>query len=182
MTGLLLKLSPMKGYEDLYEPVARGIIKTHTGWMNVLNPTPLMVNIYDIAHSLAHLCRFGGHTSEFYSVAQHSNHCYELCKEPELRMAMLMHDASEAYLIDVPRPVKVKLDNYKEIEDRLMTVIAEKYGFEWPLHPKVKEMDEQVLRLEWDSFMVKKNDILIAQQPSYAKQWFLRNFNTLKGL
>lgn len=178
----------MKGYEDLYEPVALGIIKTRYGWMNVLEPTEDMVSINDIAHSLSHQCRFGGHTQEFYSVAQHSVVCNILCKDAELKLAMLLHDASEAYLLDIPRPVKLKLANYKEIEDKLMTLIAKKYGFEWPLHPKVKEMDEHVLRLEWDNLMKpgmvnsvldSKDPFIDPMKPWYAKELFLSAYKLL---
>lgn len=65
-----------------------------------------------------------------------------------------MHDASEAYLLDIPRPIKNRLTNYKEIEDGLMRVIASKFGFQYPLHPRVKEVDELMLQSEWHEIML----------------------------
>lgn len=65
--------------------------------------------------------------------------------KPEHKFAALMHDASEAYLIDVPRPIKPLLVGYKEIEDDVMTAIAAKYNFAWPLPPEVKELDHRII-------------------------------------
>jgi hypothetical protein len=134
--------------ENLYTP---DCIRTASGiYMNVFEPTPEMVCIEDIAHALTYQCRFGGHLPTFYSVAHHSLNCSYLIDEPELKLAALLHDASEAYLLDIPRPIKQRLRDYKEIEDGLMRVIANKFGFEWPLHPEVKKVDEIMLQLEWD--------------------------------
>lgn len=138
--------------ENLYTP---NCIRTVSGiYMNVFEPTPEMICIEDIAHALSMQCRFGGHLPTFYSVAQHSLNCSYLIEDEKLKLPALLHDAGEAYLIDVPRPVKRGLTNYKEIEDRLMRVIADKFGFEYPLHPDVKEVDEQMLQTEWNHLML----------------------------
>jgi hypothetical protein len=72
---------------------------------SLIDPQPDQVRIGDIAHSLSQLCRFVGATRSFYSVAQHcvlvSDHC-----PPEYAFAGLMHDAAEAYCLDMPRPLK----------------------------------------------------------------------------
>lgn len=115
-----------------------------------------MICIEDIAHALSYQCRFGGHLPKFYSVAQHSLNCSYLMDNKELKLAALLHDASEAYLLDIPRPIKQGLSNYKEIEDGLMKLIAEKFGFEYPLHSEVKKIDELMLQLEWDCLMLNK--------------------------
>jgi 5'-deoxynucleotidase YfbR-like HD superfamily hydrolase len=83
-----------------------GIINTVSGIeMDLLNPTPEMIDINDIAHSLGMQCRFGGHVSMFYSVAQHS--VFVAGKAPaELRKHALLHDAAEAYLQDITAPLK----------------------------------------------------------------------------
>ena len=70
-----------------------------------LDPNPADIDIKDIAHALSNCCRFAGHIKSFYSVAQHSVIVSELC-EPENALAGLLHDASEAYLSDIARPVK----------------------------------------------------------------------------
>src|ERR1039457_118422 len=83
-----------------------GFIGTFSGlrfWP--LDPNPEKILIDDIAHALAHQCRFGGHASRFYSVAEHSVHVSRLCP-PEDALWGLLHDASEAYLVDLPRPLK----------------------------------------------------------------------------
>lgn len=138
--------------ENLY---AENCIRTVSGiYINVFDPKPEMISIEDIAHALSYQCRFGGHLPKFYSVAQHSLNCSYLTEEPKLKLAALLHDASEAYLLDIPRPIKKGLSNYKEIEDRLMTLIADTFGFEWPLHESIKQVDETMLQLEWDCLML----------------------------
>jgi hypothetical protein len=141
--------------ENLFTP---NCIRTVSGiYINVFEPTPEMICIEDIAHALTYQCRFGGHLPKFFSVAQHSLNCSYMVEENELKLAALLHDASEAYLLDIPRPIKQGLSNYKEIEDGLMSVIADKFGFDYPIHPKVKEVDEQMLQVEWDVLMLNKN-------------------------
>ena len=138
--------------ENLY---TKDCIRTKSGiYINVFEPTPEMICIEDIAHALTYQCRFGGHLPKFYSVAQHSLNCSYLIDDERLKLTALMHDASEAYLLDIPRPIKQRLDNYKEIENRLMEVIADKFGFEWPLPVEIKQVDEMMLQTEWDCLML----------------------------
>lgn len=162
--------------ENLYTP---NCIRTVTGkYVNVFDPTLDMICIEDIAHSLSMQCRFGGHLFKPYSVAQHSMNCAYLVEAPELKLAALLHDASEAYLIDVPRPVKLGLPNYKEIEDRLMRVIAEKFGFSYPLHPSIKEVDEQMLQTEWHHLMLRIDSYKLAITDFESTQRrFISDFN-----
>ena len=88
--------------------------------------------IEDIAHALSLLCRGGGHLKYFYSVAQHSLNCAAEAKargwSERLQLACLLHDASEAYLSDIIRPVKANLTGYLEIERRIMEKILEKFN------------------------------------------------------
>lgn len=153
------------------------VIKTYSGiWFNPIHPTPDMIIIEDIAHALSHQCRFGGHVPKFYSVAQHSYECSLRVRD---KLSALLHDASEAYLIDIPRPIKQKLTNYKEIEDNLMKIIASKFGFQYPLSPEVKEIDEIMLQLEWENFMIHtKSDLHILADP---KKVFLQRFKELSN-
>lgn len=162
--------------ENLY---TTDCIRTHSGlYMNVFEPTIEMICIEDIAHALSMQCRFGGHLPEFYSVAQHSWHCSQLVSN-ENAMAALLHDASEAYLLDIPKPIKKRLSDYKEIEHNLMLLIAKKFNFNYPLDKEIKEVDELMLQIEWDNLMLKNKtkDGFISFQPYKAKSDFLVSFN-----
>lgn len=154
-------------------------IATYTGVQFYLtDPHPDDVRIKDIAHALSMACRFGGHTSEFYSVAQHSVHCSELAEEmfPNDRMLQLhalLHDASEAYIGDVVRPLKVTLPGYKELEEYTMQVI-----YAGLLIPpisgadaeQVKNFDDTLLMTERRDFIShKKHDWTIAAEPWHEK-------------
>lgn len=167
--------------ENLFTPNS---IRTFSGkYMNVFEPTPDMICIEDIAHALSMQCRFGGHLPKFYSVAQHSINCAHLVGNPKLKLEALLHDASEAYLLDIPRPIKSKLENYKDIENNLMLLIAEKFEFAWPLSKAVKEADETMLWLEWENLMLDKaSHEFIIQDEYQTKKNFLslfKYFNTL---
>lgn len=94
-----------------------------------INPDTILIE--DIAHALSMLCRFNAQCLKPYSVAEHSIHVsYEI--EPRLAMIGLMHDAAEAYLGDVPGPLKKCLSDFRKIEDRLIRAIATKFGFTFP--------------------------------------------------
>lgn len=114
-----------------------------------LNPSPEDISIDDIAHALSNMCRFAGHTREFYSVAEHSIRvsCYGAQDDA---FEKLMHDASEAYLVDIPRPIKHDLfgDRYREIEENLMRCIGEKFGFDPTMTASIKEADDALLAME----------------------------------
>jgi len=130
-------------------------IRTSSGiYIDVFEPTEDMISIEDIAHSLSHQCRYGGHLPVFYSVAEHSMFCANAIRtiNPELELTALLHDASEAYLLDMPRPIKYQIPQYKDIEDKLMKVIASKFGFKYPLMPLVKDIDDMALHQEWKVF------------------------------
>ena len=109
-----------------------------------LHPNRELIDIEDIAHALSMLCRANGHFRSFYSVAQHSINCMQEAKArgycERLQLACLLHDASEAYLSDVTRPVKAELPQYKEIEEPLQQTIWDK----WLHTPLTKEEQKQV--------------------------------------
>lgn len=167
-----------RNMENLYTP---NCIRTFTGiYMNVFEPTLEMICIEDIAHALSNQCRFGGHLPKFYSVAQHSFLCSQIVSE-EFKLQALLHDASEAYLLDIPRPIKQGLRNYKEIEDKLMILISEKFGFNYPLEKSVKRVDEELLQFEWEHLMLKKPLIsnFVCWSPEYAKEKFMETYTKL---
>lgn len=105
-----------------------------------LDPRPEDVHIEDVAHHLSLLCRYTGAVMKFYSVAEHS-YWMSFLVPREHQFAALMHDATEAYLGDVGRPLKRHLPNYKDIEESNWTVIAAKFGLPLVLPKIVHDMD-----------------------------------------
>lgn len=123
-------------------------IQTYTGRrIDPLDPDPEALVIEDVAHALSHLCRFNGHCRVFYSVAEHSVRVARAVPAEDARWGLL-HDASEAYLADVPRPVKRRLPNYEELEERFMAVVAARFGLPWPMPEAVKHFDTVLLATE----------------------------------
>jgi hypothetical protein len=117
---------------------------------------PDEIRIDDIAHALSHLCRFAGHVPTFYSVAQHSLIVCELLpKEPLLQLQGLLHDATEAYLVDVPHYVKhsPELEGYRRLEADLETKILNRFGLPSTLDPRVKMADRSATEIEWRQMM-----------------------------
>ena len=167
-------------------------IQTFTGiqfWP--LDPRPEEIVIEDIAHALSLLCRFNGHCKRFYSVAEHSVHVERLLS-PEMKLLGLLHDASEAYIADIPSPVKRNLPDYKKIETNLLRAIAERFGLlSWPMSSEVKHADAVMLATEKVALMGKEPapwhkmpdpvDVGMIQcwGPSEAEEEFLMTFNAL---
>lgn len=121
-----------------------------------LDPRVEEVNIMDIASALSNMCRFTGHTTSFYSVAQHSVHVSEILP-PELALAGLLHDAAEAYLVDVPSPLKrlPEFGFYREAEAVLQRVIFKRFGIKGSAEaPAIKEADLCMLLTEARDVMV----------------------------
>ena len=113
----------------------------------LLNPSPSQIVIGDIAHGLAHQCRFNGQTNKFYSVAQHSVLVASILPR-ELRLAGLLHDASEAYLGDVVQPLKDLLPEYRSIEARFCDVLGERFGVTLQHNDAIRHADLVVLATE----------------------------------
>ena len=113
-----------------------------------LQPNAELIDIADIAHALSMLCRANGHFKSFYSVAQHSINCMQEAKSrgysERVQLACLLHDASEAYLSDVTRPVKAEMPRYKEIEAPLQELIWNK----WLVQPLTQEEQKQVFDID----------------------------------
>lgn len=117
-----------------------------------LAPDPRELDIEDIAQSLSLQCRFNGHCRTFYSVADHSVRVSAVVP-PEHALWGLLHDAAEAYLSDLPRPIKVQIPTYREYEDRLMRVIADHFGLGWPMPEAVHVADNRLLATEQRDLM-----------------------------
>lgn len=117
-----------------------------------LDPRPEEIDPADIAHALSLLCRYGGHVERFYSVAEHCVLMSEAVA-PENALAALLHDATEAYVCDVPRPLKRQLPGYREIEDRVWGAIATHFEVSVTLPAEVKVADNRILLTERDALM-----------------------------
>jgi 5'-nucleotidase len=132
-----------------------GSIHTVSGrWIDPLAPDRASIEIEDIAQALANQCRFGGHCRAFYSVAQHSVLVADVYEERGASaaeaLAALMHDASEAYLVDLPHPLKHRSPlgaPYRLAEARLEEAIRARFDLA-PPGPELKEIDRAMLASE----------------------------------
>ncbi len=167
-------------------------IQTYTGvqfWP--MDARPEEVCIEDIAHALSMLCRFNGHCRRFYSVAEHSVHVSRVVAESEARWGLL-HDAAEAYLSDLPKPVKRELPVFHRWEERLLEVIAVRFGLD-PVHPTegVTQADMALLASERAVLMGPEPApwcalpdpvpglVIVGWSPEQAKQHFMERFAEL---
>ncbi|HET8688901.1 MAG TPA: hypothetical protein VFM18_20005, partial [Methanosarcina sp.] len=112
-----------------------------------LEPDPEQIDIKDIALALSRIPRFNGHTNRFYSVAEHCWIGHRFITD-RYKLAFLLHDATEAYLCDIPSPIKQYLPDYKKIEEGLERAIADKFMLDFPMNDVVKYMDLAMLSVE----------------------------------
>lgn len=180
--------------------VAPGEILTYSGkYVTPLDLKPEQVDINDIAHALSNQCRFSGHVRHFYSVAQHSLLCVLWLENrgfsKDILRQALLHDAAEAYLQDMARPLKEDLNfgrMYRVAEQRAMEAIAEHFGLPYPFSPMVKEADIALLALEraelmpqngrWeilDGISAPTDLKIVERSPEIAKLAFLDCFREL---
>ncbi len=133
----------------LYTPHS---IRTFTGKFfdfTVMDPDTICIE--DIAHALAHEPRFSGHTPQPYSVAKHSITACMAAPE-EYKLEALLHDATEAYMKDIAKPLKSLLPDYCALEDKLAGVIAQKFGLQYPMPVCIKDIDKRLLESEYQRF------------------------------
>lgn len=169
-------------------------IQTYTGRrFTPTNPNPESIVIQDIAHALSMLCRFGGHSKEFYSVAQHSVAVSHLCDEDDALWGLL-HDASEAYLVDIPSPLKNsdKFKEYVNLESLVMHAVCTRFSLDKKEPISVRKADKVALGIEANTLMspLREDWKYTAKIPSFkveplgqkdAKQLFLDRFFELTG-
>lgn len=176
-------------------------LDSRQGWVFTISGEPFWpldphvrdVRITDIAHGLSQLCRFAGQTKRFYSVAQHSVLVSRQCPT-EMALHGLLHDASEAYLVDITVPVKVDraLAGYRAIEERVQRVIYQRFNLSPDEPAEVKRLDRVVAETEIRDLVVvpagwsrpgverlKQRVIPIGSQ--MAKRQFLHRFCELTG-
>ncbi|PZP60531.1 MAG: hypothetical protein DI604_31170 [Delftia acidovorans] len=167
-------------------------IQTYTGrkfWP--MDPRADEVFIEDIAHALALQCRYAGHCLRFYSVAEHSVLMARHLLTTHGRTAAiyaLLHDASEAYLVDVPRPVKPHLLGYAEAEGRVSDAVFARFRLTPALPQSVKDADnailaneiENMMPMDWQKRLPPKLDTnLHYWTPGRAEVEFLATFEAL---
>jgi uncharacterized protein len=161
--------------------------------LDFLDPWSSRFVIEDIAHGLSNICRYAGQCSRFYSVAEHSIHVSYVAKGFEY--PALMHDAAEAFLGDITRPLKQLVPDFKRIEAEVERVIFERFGLQWPVPAEVKDADLQVLAAEQAQIMPAGTDqwarisnvvpaaIKVEHwSPDEAKQNFLSRLESLKRM
>lgn len=171
--------------------VGPSIMLQSGAWLDLLSPYACDFTIEDIAHGLALQCRYAGQCLDFYSVAEHSLLVSDIVQEDPL--AALLHDASEAFLGDITRPLKQMLPDYRQIETEMQRAIAERFGISAQSSPAIKRADLRVLAAEQAQIMpagtdewAKRDGIAPALvkvrflSPRDAKSAFLRRYEALK--
>lgn len=133
------------------------ILLASGSYFDLLDPVGSAFTIDDIAHGLSMTCRFAGQCREFYSVAEHSWHASWLVP-PALARAALMHDAAEAFIGDVTRPLKSLLPAYKTIERAIEQAIVDRFAIDGWDAPEIKQADLQMLHDEQQAMMPAHDD------------------------
>lgn len=157
---------------------------------DLANPEASEISIDDIAHGLAHTCRYAGQCDGFYSVAEHSVLVSQVVEHS--RLAALFHDAAEAFIGDMPQPLKRLLPAYKTLEVKIEQAIFARLEIDWPAPIEVKVADYSVMAAEQEVLMpIGTNTWLIDAKvavanvriqklpPEKAKLLFLNRFSEL---
>lgn len=162
--------------------IESGIILTLTGkHFNLFEPAPEMIDIRDIASGLSNKGHFSGLTPSYFLIAQH---CVMVCDEfafwdffvnPKLKLLALLHDAAEAYIGDMIKPLKVKLPSFAEVEENIMKAICAKYGMDYSSLHLIKATDLFIQEVEYNAFY--REGRITYLNPEQARKIFLDHFN-----
>lgn len=153
-------------------------------FIDLINPSPEMISIETIAHGLSRISRFGAQSPIDYSVAEHSLGMVQMAMFDEVYdmdalLALLLHDASEAYLGDIVSPLKRHLSEYLEIESRMNSVIEKKFGVDFEkYHAIIKKYDRKILRVEKQVLWSNKTSTKLFLSRE-SKEVFLSAFDNL---
>ncbi len=148
------------------DTTVENFIITHSGHGYVYeHPDPDCVLLEDIAHALSNICRYTGHVNQFYSVAEHCvrvSWAVEKKYGPQFALEGLLHDAAEAYVTDVNKPLKMLLgEPYKRLEAIAMNTIAAKFGI--PV-----EKSKQVAYCDGSLYLAERRDLFGENKPSFT--------------
>ncbi len=167
-------------------------VLTHSGrYFHFLEPDPDSILMEDISYALSNICRFGGHTNPFYSVAQHS-YLASLIVPPEDAFWGLLHDAAEAYTGDITTPLKQLLPEFQAIEKRCESAVFAKFGLTGPMPDSVRHADLVLLATEARDLLPAHRDrwtilaeieplgeTIVPWTPATARKVFLSRFAEL---
>lgn len=153
------------------------------------NPDRYNFDIEVIAHALSNLCRYGGHSRRFYSVAEHSVLVSKVVPS-KLALCGLLHDASEAFVGDMPSPLKAMCGSYRTIENRVQAAIAEQFKLPYPFPHDVHVADKMLYKAErqqiapvpdnvWHTDIPAADVTIIGLMPTSAKKLFLKRYEEL---
>ena len=168
-----------------------GLIQLYSGrYFSPFDPREEDILIQDIAHHLSNICRFTGAVTRFMSVAQHSVHVSYLVPQKHALQALL-HDASEAYLCDLPKPIKElpDMEPYRKAEDNLQRLIFRRFKVPEEMHPSVHKADMRALATEFRDLMANyplsklygkpDKDTIVPLTPTRANQLFMTRYHEL---
>jgi 5'-nucleotidase len=170
--------------------VGPSIMLQSGAWLDLLAPHTSEFTIEDIAHGLALQCRYAGQCREFYSIAEHSILVSDIVQDDPL--AALLHDAAEAFLGDITRPLKQMLPDYRRIEAQMQRAIFSRFDIDPQSNPAIKSADLSILAAEQSQMMPAGTDEWARHDgiesapvkirflsPQKAKAEFLQRFETL---
>lgn len=171
-------------------PINPSIMTIDGRYFDFVNPWASDYDIDVIAHALSLECRFGNHCKFHYSVAQHSVLVSHLVP-PEFAFHGLMHDADEAFMKDMPTPLKVLLPDYRAVQKRVRWAVMDRFGLPREEPAEVKHADRVALATEKRDVMnagadkaiwtilngiVPDNKPIRPMSPQFAKALFLLRY------
>ncbi len=159
-----------------------GQIKTFTGrYVQPLAMKPADFDIADIAHGLSRICRFNGQCQGYLTVASHSIRVMRRMQTTDKRVlrSALLHDAAEAYIGDLPRPMKrhPAFAFYVEAEDRICRALADRFDLIYPWPEEVKDADSAELRLDIDERREQRD----FEDQTITEVWFMNEWSRVEG-
>lgn len=142
-------------------------------FVNYLDPQPETMTDYAIAYGLSQEVRWGGQGRYWYSVAQHSinvaNLVWKMTHDVPTTRAALLHDATEAFMKDIPSPLKRLLPGYRYLESKMAAVIMQSRGLNYPYPPPIEHADRVMAINEDAKIMGTPHELLQARHPGETK-------------